>query len=125
MSALRSSPTQPAFTGLSPCAACRKPHQCRQPRLVLRAKSEDKQDLDLIERLFGRLFGKRALEAESPLGMKRMTPETFPEQYPATTTEFAAPVAGDSDRVAWFRPLLAQTRLEGVPLRQARLGALP
>lgn len=49
--------------------------------------------------------------------MKRMSEEALVEQYPATTTEFADPVPGDSADVALFRPLLAKTRLETVPLR--------
>ncbi|KAK9823378.1 hypothetical protein WJX72_002360 [[Myrmecia] bisecta] len=77
------------------------------------------ENLDLVETLFSRVFGKRALEAQSPFGMKRMTAEEFPEQYEATTTAKAAPVTGDSEEVALFRPLLAQTQLERVPLRLA------
>lgn len=59
----------------------------------------------------------QALEDPEPAGMKRMSEEALAEQYPATTTEFAKPVAGDSPEVALFRPLLAKTRLESVPLR--------
>lgn len=46
-----------------------------------------------------------------------MSEEALMEQYPATTTEFADPVKSDSPEVALFRPLLAQTRLQKVPMR--------
>ena len=41
------------------------------------------------------------------------------ELYPATTTDFAEPVEGDDEFVGLFRPLLAKTRLEQLPLRYA------
>lgn len=72
---------------------------------------------DLIERAVGALFGRRALQAAEPFGMKRMSDEAYAEQSVATLTELAAPVAGDSEDVRLFRPLLAKTRLEKAPLR--------
>lgn len=74
---------------------------------------------DFIERIFGRLFGNKALEERAPGGMKRMSDEALLEQYPATLTEFAEPVDSDDNTVAKFRPLLAQTRLQRLPLRYA------
>lgn len=53
--------------------------------------------------------------------MKRMSDEAYAEQSVATTTEFAAPLEGDSPEVALFRPLLARTRLERAPLRCAHV----
>lgn len=67
--------------------------------------------------MFGRIFGNKALEERSPGGMKRMSEEAMLEQYPATLTEFAAPVDSDDETMAVFRPLLAQTRLQKLPLR--------
>ena len=64
---------------------------------------------DPVEKLFGFFFGKR--EAE-PMGMKRFGSARFPEQYPATTTEWADPVASDSKDMAKVRPLLKNTNLE-------------
>ena len=90
----------------------RKPH-----KLKLVCASTDKDQPDLIERIFGRLFGAKALEERSPGGMKRMSQEALLEQYPATLTEFAEPVNGDDEIMASFRPLLAQTRLQKMPLR--------
>ena len=73
---------------------------------------------DLIERIVGRLFGKQALDDRAPGGMQRMSDEALLEQYPATLTEFADPVESDDKEMAVFRPLLAQTRLQKLPLRQ-------
>lgn len=83
-----------------------------------RASSGEEQP-DLVERLFGRIFGKQALDERSPGGMKRMSDSALLEQYPATLTEFAAPVNSDDETMAIFRPLLAQTRLQKLPLRLA------
>lgn len=48
-----------------------------------------------------------------------MSEEAMLEQYPATLTEFAAPVDSDDETMAIVRPLLAQTRLQKVSLRWA------
>lgn len=48
-----------------------------------------------------------------------MSDSALLEQYPATLTEFAAPVNSDDETMAIFRPLLAQTRLQKLPLRLA------
>lgn len=80
--------------------------------------SKDSSDQpDLVERVFGRLFGQTALDNRSPGGMKRMSDEAMLGQYPATTTEFAAALESDDASMQTFRPLLAQTRLEKLPLR--------
>lgn len=64
---------------------------------------------DSIEKVFEFFFGKP--EAE-PLGLKRFGKDRFPEQYPATVDEWAAPVVGDTAEMARFRPLLKNTNLE-------------
>eukprot|EP00546_Thalassionema_frauenfeldii_P021706 CAMPEP_0178905080 /NCGR_PEP_ID=MMETSP0786-20121207/6061_1 /TAXON_ID=186022 /ORGANISM="Thalassionema frauenfeldii, Strain CCMP 1798" /LENGTH=281 /DNA_ID=CAMNT_0020576617 /DNA_START=227 /DNA_END=1072 /DNA_ORIENTATION=- len=64
---------------------------------------------DPVEKVFGFFFGKRE---EEPMGMKRFGRERFPEQYPATTTEWAEPVASDDTQMAKIRPLLKNTNLE-------------
>lgn len=84
---------------------------------LVQASSDDVDRPDLVERLFGRLFGQTALENRSPGGMKRMSDEAMMEQYPATLTEFAEAVDSDDKTMQTFRPLLAQTRLEKLPLR--------
>lgn len=83
----------------------------------LRAERDDGPDF--VTRVFGGIFGKAALEDRKPFGMQRMSEKSMQELYPATTTEFAAAVAGDSREVALFRPLLAKTRLEKKSLRLA------
>eukprot|EP00541_Cyclophora_tenuis_P018793 CAMPEP_0116551836 /NCGR_PEP_ID=MMETSP0397-20121206/6166_1 /TAXON_ID=216820 /ORGANISM="Cyclophora tenuis, Strain ECT3854" /LENGTH=215 /DNA_ID=CAMNT_0004076747 /DNA_START=162 /DNA_END=809 /DNA_ORIENTATION=- len=46
------------------------------------------------------------------MGMARFGPDRFPEQYPATTTEWADPVSSDNKDMAKIRPLLKNTNLE-------------
>ena len=47
----------------------------------------------------------------------RITSEKFPEQYPATKTEWADPVASDDKEMAIVRPLLKKTNLESRGLK--------
>lgn len=84
---------------------------------LVQASSDDIDRPDLVERIFGRLFGQTALDNRSPGGMTRMSDEAMMEQYPATLTEFAEAVDSDDQTMHTFRPLLAQTRLEKLPLR--------
>ena len=67
--------------------------------------------------MFGGLFGKKALEDRKPFGMQRMSDEDMYELYPAPTDIFADSLEGDDETIATFRPLLARTRLEKLPLR--------
>ena len=92
-----------------------------QKVFVVLAQKEDKKDpidnKDPIEKLFSFFFG--AVE-ESPMGLKRMSVETMPDQYPAEKRRRALAVAGDDDLCAkWVRPTLAQTSLESRGLRLA------
>ena len=103
---------------LSDCKRCKLRTAHRSHAFTTRASAGNEQP-DLIERLFGRIFGDKALEERSPGGMKRMSEQAMLEQYPATLTESAAPVASDDEIMAMFRPLLAQTRLQKLPLRCA------
>lgn len=88
-------------------------------RVTCRAVQEPGEEggSDLVERAVSFLFGKKALQAAEPFGMKRMSDQAYAEQSVATTTELAAPVDGDSQTVGMFRQLLARTRLERAPLR--------
>lgn len=104
-----------AFRPVSTAPA--KLRSSKRRKLHLACARADKDQPDLIERVFGRLFGNKALEERSPGGMKRMSEEAMLEQYPATLTEFAEPLASDDRIAAAFRPLLAQTRLQKLPLR--------
>jgi len=75
------------------------------------AKEEEPQEeeQDFAEKVFGLFFGKPEQE---PMGLKRFGRERFPEQYPATTTEWALPLPEDSPEIAKLRPLLKNTNLE-------------
>jgi hypothetical protein len=66
-------------------------------------------DEDPVEKLFSFFFGKKE---EEPMGMKRFGRERFPEQYPATKTEFADPVESDDRDMKIIRPFLKNTNLE-------------
>jgi len=79
----------------------------------------DDQPTDLISSLFGRVFGKKLLDDPMPAGLKRLEGTALAAQYPATTTEWAAPVEGDTPGAASIRPLLKDTPLEATPLAVA------
>jgi len=70
---------------------------------------------DVGERLFSFFFG--APQEGEVAGLARTA--GAPDTYPATKTEFAAPVDGDSTEAALLRPLLKNTNLETLPLRLA------
>lgn len=70
---------------------------------------EPYSDEDPVEKLFSFFFGKKE---EEPMGMKRFGRERFPEQYPATKTEFADPVESDDRDMKIIRPFLKNTNLE-------------
>lgn len=70
---------------------------------------------DPVEKLFNFFFGEKE---EAPMGMARFGKERFPEQYPATKTEWADPVPEDNTEVAnYIRPFLKNTNLEARPLQ--------
>ena len=52
----------------------------------------------------------------------RMTSQKFPEQYPATKTEWAEPVASDNKEMAIVRPVLKNTNLENRALKLSYSG---
>lgn len=70
---------------------------------------------DPIEKAFSFFFGKP--EEGDVAGFARTA--SAPDTYPATKTEFAAPVTGDTGEVALLRPLLRNTNLEYLKLRLA------
>ena len=74
------------------------------------------QEPDLIERMVGALFGKKALEDPEPFGLKRIDFEKLPDQRVELENQ-AALLPTDEGTVALIRPLLANTQLEAVPLR--------
>jgi hypothetical protein len=87
------------------------------PRTHATPNDEDAEpSTDLVTALFGRLFGRKALDDPRPGGLKRLEGTALAAQYPATTTVWADPVPGDNSGAAAIRPLLAQTPLEAAPL---------
>jgi len=73
------------------------------------AGGEDYYEDDMVEGIFNFFFGKKEIE---PMGLKRFGREKFPEQYPATTTEWAEPVDSDDKEMSRLRPLMKNTNLE-------------
>ena len=82
-------------------------------RMVRMAETEPQ--LDVGEKLFNFFFG--APQQGEVAGLARTA--SAPDTYPATKTEFAAPVDGDSPEAAILRPLLKNTNLEFLQLRLA------
>ena len=78
------------------------------------ASGEDYYEDDAVEKIFNFFFGKKEKE---PLGLKRFGAERFPEQYPATITEWAEPVETDDKEMAKLRPMLKNTNLESRGLK--------
>ena len=73
------------------------------------------EEPDFGEKIFTALFGK---PQDEPFGLKRFDSDRFPEQYPATTTDFQVePVASDDREMTMLRPLLKNTNLEARGLR--------
>jgi hypothetical protein len=71
--------------------------------------------MDPIERAVAFLFGKKALEDEQPMGLKRLDFEKMPDQK-VVVDRLAAPLKGDDADAKRLRPLLAGTQLEAEPL---------
>jgi len=76
------------------------------------AAEEDTRDIP--EKLFNFLFG--AVETGDVAGLRRTA--SAPDTYPATKTEFAAPVETDDAEEALLRPMLKNTNLEFLTLRK-------
>jgi hypothetical protein len=82
----------------------------RATTTALAAKKTD-DGLDPIERAVAFLFGKKALEDEQPMGLKRLNFDKMPDQK-VETERLAAPLPGDDADARLLRPLLAGTQLE-------------
>lgn len=91
-------------------------HSSKIQRHGVRLHASKNQEPDLIERMVGAIFGKKALEDPEPFGLKRINFEELPDQFVEMKAQ-AKPVPGDTEEVALFRPLLARTQLENKPLR--------
>ena len=63
-----------------------------------------------------RALGRALSDDPEPMGLKRMTKEEWPDQWPAETTASAAALASDEGEVREIRPALKQTQLEKLAL---------
>jgi len=87
---------------------------CYSRRTVIVCAKDDTEQ-DFVTRMIGKLFPS-ALDDMAPAGLKRMTIEEWPDQWPAIVDEWAEPLNEDSPEVAQLRPMLKQTMLELSPL---------
>ena len=57
----------------------------RRPTVRVNAgqANDDDQELDFVTRMVMNVFGKDALDDPEPMGLKRMTKEEWPDQWPA------------------------------------------
>ncbi len=78
----------------------------------------EEPERDFITDLVGKIFGKEVLEDPEPFGLKRMTKEEWPDQWPAVTNDFdVAPLEADNTaELKKVRGLLKQTQMEKLPL---------
>ena len=82
----------------------------------VKTRANESSSGDFITDVVGKIFGKDALNDPEPLGLKRMTKEDWPDQWPATTEAKAAAVEGDDETLAQVRRTLTQTQLEKLRL---------
>ena len=87
----------------------------RAERAAKNRKDEEAEQDDVPTKLFKFFLGTP--EEGDVQGIARTA--SAPDTYPATKTEFAAPVEGDSIAIAHLRPLLKNTNLEFLSLRKA------
>ncbi|WZN60700.1 TLDc domain-containing protein [Chloropicon roscoffensis] len=85
-----------------------------------RARSgNDEGSGDFVTDLVGKIFGKDVLADPEPFGLKRMTREEWPDQWPANTTDFDVEPLETDDTVELrevVRPVLKQTQMEFLEL---------
>ncbi|KAK3258866.1 hypothetical protein CYMTET_32112 [Cymbomonas tetramitiformis] len=121
---IRGALTQPPNTAVSckhsrgrrACKKARTPRGVNLSNRTTRLQAKDEDAPDFITGLVGKIFGKAAVEDMEPAGLQRMTIEEWPDQWPATTSEWADPVEGDEGDVVYIRPALKQTQMETAPL---------
>jgi len=87
----------------------------RAERAAKNRKDEEAEEDDVPTKLFKFFLGTP--EEGDVQGIARTA--SAPDTYPATKTEFAAPVEGDSAAIAHLRPLLKNSNLEFLSLRKA------
>ena len=93
----------------------------RRPRSHVRVNAGeggDDQELDFVTRMVLNVFGKDALDDPEPMGLKRMTKEEWPDQWPALTDGTVAETlpTDDTPELKMVRAVCNQTQLEFQPL---------
>ena len=92
------------------------------PRAVVRASREEDpapaEELDFITRMVVKVFGQDALDDPEPMGLKRMSKEEWPDQWPALCDGSSADAlpSDDTEELRLVRAVLKQTQLETMPL---------
>ena len=101
----------------------RRPRDARvSPLAVVRASREDDpaptEELDFITRMVVKVFGQDALDDPEPMGLKRMSKEEWPDQWPALCDGSSADAlpSDDTEELRAIRAVLKQTQLEYMPL---------
>jgi len=97
----------------------RQQGRARKPRHHARRRAKDKQseeEPDFITGLVGKIFGQDVLADPEPFGLKRMTKEEWPDQWPAVVDAWADVLPSDEGEIAKVRPVLKQTQMEYLKL---------
>lgn len=104
-------------------ASRRRTRGASRPSRVCSATRDDRdaapeEELDFVTRMVMNVFGKDALDDPEPMGLKRMTKEDWPDQWPALCDgTLAEPLeSDDTEELRRVRAVLAQTQLEYQPL---------
>ena len=108
-------------------SSSRAPLLLRSSRLRTRAAAsetdpdapDEPPELDFVTRMVMNVFGEDALADPAPAGLKRMTKEEWPDQWPALCDPgaVASPLdADDTEELLLVRKVLKQTQLEFQPL---------
>ncbi|ACO63871.1 predicted protein [Micromonas commoda] len=92
----------------------------RRPTVRVNAgeANDDDQELDFVTRMVMNVFGKDALDDPEPMGLKRMTKEEWPDQWPALVDGTVAELlpTDDTPELKMARAVCKQTQLEFQPL---------
>lgn len=106
-------------------APTRRSRPCRARLIRSRSSNwrtrsgNDEGSGDFVTDLVGKIFGKDVLADPEPFGLKRMTKEEWPDQWPANTTDFDVEPLETDDTVELrevVRPVLKQTQMEFLEL---------
>lgn len=104
---LRTSTTELFFFNFGPKKDEMQPEGEETPKTSKQELAPEEDDP--VEKLFEFFFGEKE---EAPMGMARFGSDRFPEQYPATKTEWADLQESDDKEMQIIRPFLKNTNLE-------------